>query len=98
MKGYGFGQVGGNDGHQEALHIHIVEMRGHTPPQHVVKWRPLQRRGAVPSTTCPKTKRWACSRHGLWASCQRVMLEIEAGWGTRERLPRACFAFTPVWP
>ena len=34
------------------------------------------------------------ARHGLTAPCQRVVTELEAGWGTWERLQRV-FAYTP---
>ena len=74
--------------------LHIVELRGHTPPR-VIK------RGdrtapsctvAVPSapTKCArKTKKGGVrALHGLWASCQRVRIEMEAGWGARGHLPR----------
>ena len=32
MKGYDFGQVGGNDGHAGLYYINSVELRGPTPP------------------------------------------------------------------
>ena len=69
--------------------MNMVEMRGHV--QHVCgqkrgNLRPLQRRGAVSPSNVLAKKKVACS---AWAAgtlpFQRVMIELEADWGTRER-------------
>ena len=74
-------------------------------PQHVVKkGNPFDpSRAAVPlaPTTCPEKekKKRARARHGLRVPWQLVKIEFEAScFGTWERLPRACFTYTPVWP
>ena len=50
--------------------------------------------------TCPKkTKRGVRGWHGLRASCQCVGKNASgAALGTWERLPWACFFYTPQWP
>ena len=59
MKGYHFGQVGGNDGNAGVLHK-FSRVAGATPPQHVVKRGDLFDLwcATVPfaPTTCPKKK------------------------------------------
>ena len=44
-----------------------------------------------------KNKKGGRARHGLRAPCQRVRIEFGAGGGTRERLRRALFAYSPIW-
>ena len=74
------------------LNIHVVRGGG--------SLRPLLQPGAVSPSNVPEKKReeGVRARHGLWAPCQRVIVEPEEGWGTWERLPRAYLVYTPFWP
>ena len=100
-EGYDFSQVGGNNDHQRLPHKYR-DTGAYTPNMYSLKGGfllPHLRSGAVRSNNVPEKKRWACcSACATGTSCLRVIIEFEAGWGTWERLPRTCFAYTPCWP
>ena len=82
-------------------YIYLVELRGHTRPQHVVKrGDPLNpsrtNHGAVSPNSVPQQKKQGTrARHGLPAPCQRVRIEFESRLGHVGVPPVGVFCLYP---